>query len=111
MFFDGSISLNFDHFSSRQLFHVITGLIKIYNYLCELLIEIETHFKIEISNLEAENIHTIQDYYEIILKKADISIPNEEVLQSLKILIAEKVGIDLKQLNLETNIVNDLGLD
>ncbi len=77
----------------------------------ELLVEIEKEFGIEISDLEAENIYTIGDFYEVILKKDSEEKNIEDVLQRLKTLISNKLGMDIKKLKLEMSIVNDLGLD
>lgn len=77
----------------------------------ELLVEIEEAFNIEISNLEAEKINTIKDFYEIILEKTDNDQTEAAILQKLKILISEKVGFDIKDHRLDMSIVYDLGLD
>ena len=77
----------------------------------ELLVDIENEFEISISNLEAEKIITVEDYYKIITSKLNSNKFDVRILKRLKNIINRRTGIDSNQIRLESRICQDLGLD
>ena len=77
----------------------------------ELIIEVEHKFNIHISNIEAENIYTVKDIFDLILQKKDSQGNEGEFYSLLKKIIADKSGLPPSKISLNSNITYDLGLD
>lgn len=86
----------------------------------ELLYSIEEEFGIEISNLEAEKITTVDDLVNAFYKKISISPNNKyvsqitnkyEVERIIVGIISSNMGIPINKIELHHSITNDLGID
>ena len=86
----------------------------------ELLIEIETYFQIEITNIEAEIIETVGDFQQCVLEKlatkksSNANMPYykaPEIFEIIKKIIHQKLGAPLGQITINAKIGKDLGID
>ncbi len=86
----------------------------------ELLVEIEDYFQINITNIEAENIETVNDFQVCILEKLsnkrllNANIPHYEatdIFEILKKIIHQKLGIPFAKITPFASITTDLGID
>jgi acyl carrier protein len=78
----------------------------------DLLMKIEDHFSISIPNKEAEQITTVQDYYNVVARHLNATPEEMAVIQlTINQLIADHAGLDLSEIEPHKSITNDLGLD
>ena len=77
----------------------------------ELIIEVEKAFDIEISNLQAEKIITVQGFYEYILSNLSNDISKQEVYSTFVQILHEKLGVSLEEIKPDSRIIEDFGID
>lgn len=76
----------------------------------ELILEVENAFSIRIPDKEAEEIITIRDFTNCVLRHRP-ALDLGEVEKIIIEITAEKCGVDIKKIKSETKIVEDLGID
>lgn len=78
----------------------------------DLLMKVEDHFSISIPDVEAENIVTVQHYYDTVAKHLNAKPDEIPAIQAaINTIIADYVGLDLAEIEPHKSITSDLGLD
>lgn len=78
----------------------------------ELLMEFEKHFDIEIPDIEAEKMYTVQQVVDYIYTvKSNEKIDKVLVEQDVIKLTSEKTGIPIHKIELYHSFTSDLGID
>jgi acyl carrier protein len=80
----------------------------------ELLIRIEKHFEIEVTDQEAEKIITVGNCLDLVCQKlltngqkANPAIIQHELID----IISDQIGIRAEEIELESKFIDDLGID
>ena len=78
----------------------------------DLLIKVENHFSISIPNSEAEQIVTVQNYYDTVARHLNAK-PEERpaIKAAINLIIADHAGLGLAEIEPHKSITSDLGLD
>ncbi|MCP5063596.1 MAG: hypothetical protein GY936_14210 [Ignavibacteriae bacterium] len=77
----------------------------------ELIVEIESEFEVEITDVEAEKLVTIGDCIVLLNQRVQLEQGEKEIFKRLTKLVSETSGVDVDKITKETNIVQDLKLD
>ena len=78
----------------------------------DLLMKVEDHFSISIPNSEAEQIVTVQNYYDAVAKYLNAKPEEMPAIQAaINTIIADQAGLDLAEIEPHKSITNDLDLD
>ena len=74
--------------------------------------KIEDHFSINIPDREAEQIYTVQDFYDAVARHLNAQpIQMPAIKSDINHIIANHAGLDLSEIEPDKSITNDLGLD
>ncbi len=76
----------------------------------ELVLEVENFFSIKIQDKELEEIITIRDFTNCVLRYRP-GLAMEEVERNIIQLIADKSGVSIRKIKPDTKIVEDLGIN
>ena len=78
----------------------------------DLLMKVENHFSISIPDSEAEEIVTVQHYYDAVAKHLNATPEQMSTIQlAINKIIADHAGLDLSEIEPHKSITSDLGLD
>ncbi|WP_038160428.1 phosphopantetheine-binding protein [Verrucomicrobium sp. BvORR106] len=80
----------------------------------ELVLEVEKEFDIFVSDEDASKIFTVGNFRDLIVRSLQEKgmNPNEgEVMQKLRAIVVEQIGVSPDEVTPEADFVRDLGLD
>jgi acyl carrier protein len=80
----------------------------------ELVLDLETHFEIEIANSEANSIHTVGDLRDLICSKLVSNgwrASPEVIFREVSDIISKRQGISIEKISETSQIFEDLKID